>query len=112
MKELEKLNPVEKEIVSQIPKQYKLLGSIRSKPGHNIYELDIREIVITKIIPESNIDIKGFKHKKVNTKENCYYCTALNKKNAVKRFRKMFSDHPAITYLFNILNSKYGKTNK
>lgn len=99
MKELE--NKAQEEIVivdqQRVKKGIKFLGTRYPSPGHKCFELDLKsgQIVLAEFT-KKNIQFQQAKDniavsKKVIVKENCIYTTALNKKNAIKRFKKMLN---------------------
>lgn len=57
------------------------------KGGHKIYELNLVTLDMTEL-EDSDMTTEGEK-KVVVIKDNHLYCTALNEKNAIKRFNKM-----------------------
>jgi hypothetical protein len=104
MKELEKLNPDnENVIVNQAQhKQHKIIGNLMPKRGMTVFEFnpETREIVPAKYKDEyvtwqtvKCIDgvnrFMPIHHKPLNTKENHIYFQALNKKNAEKKIIKL-----------------------
>lgn len=97
MKELKIKSQDEVVIVDQqqAKKEIKFLGTRYPSPGHKCFELNIKtgEVTLAEFTKQ-NIQFQQAKDsvavsKKVITKENCIYTTALNKKNAIKRFKKM-----------------------
>lgn len=78
-------------------KGMKYMGTLTVHPGHTCFELNLDTRMIDKAtFQEVAIDFnaadknntRGLK-KKLVMKDNCIYCTALNVKNADKKFRKM-----------------------
>lgn len=96
MKELENYNKTSTEIraIKPIKKASLLLGTIYPKKGHICFEINTITHEIKEVeYEEVTIDIKSisgenYKRKKLLTKENCTYITALNKKNALKKYFK------------------------
>lgn len=94
MKELEKYEKIntESEIVVPIKKELKLIGTLKPQKGHKCFEIN----TITNEISEaefyedyvSMFSSSYERKKKLKVKENCIYITALNKKNAMKKFKK------------------------
>ena len=93
MKELEQYEKVSEEIVIPVKKQNELLGTIKPHRGHKCFEIN----TLTGEINDAEFfeDIVSIfsssyeRRKKINVKENCIYITALNKKNAIKRFNTL-----------------------
>lgn len=56
--------------------------------GHKIYELNLVTLEMDEIEAET-YETEDGKMRKVVKKKDCLYCTALNEKNAIKRFSKM-----------------------
>lgn len=78
---------------SQIEKQKQLLGSVRLKRGHKLFEVNIN----TQEITEAQYDTQEYaegtdrnisKRKSLTVKENCIYVGALNKKNVIKILKR------------------------
>lgn len=87
----------------------KYVASMNPHPGHRIWEFDLAtgEIAEAKIdatnvqilnkpaVPAGHVKIIGtgstVLHKKVTKRPNCLYCSALNKKNALKKFIPMYA---------------------
>ena len=94
MKELENYNKVSNEIkaVKPIKKEFWLLGTLYPQRGHKCFEINLttkeaNEVVYDEVTAEiTSISGESFIRKKISTKENCTYITALNKKNALKKF--------------------------
>lgn len=92
--------PIEKdklEIVVQkeIEKQEKLVGRIKPQRGHTLFEVNLKEKTIEKVLFEvQDIHFDKAKngittaHKKVIRKPNCIYISALNRKNVIKKLVK------------------------
>lgn len=82
------------EIVNQEQENYQLnnLGSLLLKNGMKIFEINIKE----KTIEDAQYDDEVYKvfekttNRKIIVKENCVYITAINKKNAVRKFKQQF----------------------
>ena len=97
MKELEIINKDEVKIVKEVKQEKKIvkLGTIFPHSGHKCFEYNIitNELTLARF-SEQAIDYtaaqKGeiAKKRKVMTRENCTYITALNYKNATKHFEK------------------------
>ena len=94
MKELEQYEKVSEEIVIPIKKETKLLGTIKPHRGHKCFEINTLtgEVTDAAYTEESITIMTSSKYtpkRKINVKENCIYITALNKKNAIKRFNTL-----------------------
>lgn len=70
-------------------KQLKLLGSIRPKRGHTLFEVNLDTGDIIPAVKEPIDFVVGKKNSekksKVITKGNCIYISALNKRNVIKK---------------------------
>lgn len=92
MKELE--NPrIDKTEVKEVrpAKRETIIHRLRPQPGHGCFELNLltREIRLAEFDDVAiRLEGDGIK-KKINIKPGCIYTTALNLKNAEKRFIKM-----------------------
>lgn len=98
MKELEKHEPGRTEIVAQKQVEKRLdLATLKPKPGHRIWELDIKEGLIREVQLKDtgDLDLKrgamGARVRKLVTRDGCLYCSALNADNADKKFMKMIA---------------------
>lgn len=93
MKELN--NHIQEEIELRIQNEQKkgvdFIGSIVRHPGHTIWQLNIRTQDITPAeFDEEVIDFNTGKPKrKIIQKSAHWYCSALNKESAFRRFNKM-----------------------
>jgi len=83
----------------QVEKSVKV-QSLVPKPGHRVWELDLGEKVIREaeiVRVDAKPGVMGVKVvKRVNMRPGCIYCTALNAKNADKRFMKMLAMYAII----------------
>jgi hypothetical protein len=76
-----------------IKKELKLLGSLNPQRGHKCFEVN----TITNEVSEAEFfeDYVAMfsssyeRKKKLRVKENCVYITALNKKNAIKKYNSL-----------------------
>jgi uncharacterized protein YnzC (UPF0291/DUF896 family) len=71
------------------------IGSLKPHKGHKLYEIDIVLNTIneatfekTEVVFNTKGSTPSSSNKKVVIKENCFYISALNKKNAIKKFGK------------------------
>lgn len=86
--------------------KHKLIGSIKPYPGHTCYQFNLETRKVTSAVFES-VDMsypiqdnrKPHVRKKLIIQPNCIYCTALNTKNAIKRFFKMLQLNAARNYV-------------
>lgn len=98
MKELETHQTTISEVKAEAPikKQAEHLLTLKPHKGHTCFEIN----VVTGEICEANIESsnkryqisgpgKGFVKKKIMVKDNCIYLTALNKENALKKYKKL-----------------------
>lgn len=106
MKELEKhfndSNDVKQ--VAPIKKEKVFIGTLRPKKGHKCFEIntltnDIKEAEYstneTAYILNPDISVasmRGYVKRILNTKSDCVYITALNKKNALKKYREQLKN--------------------
>ena len=85
------------EIVGQAEKKYevKKLATINPHKGHTLFQIDIKNRTITVAEFEQQ-DVEMLKlnknwtgvTKKVTVKPDCIYISALNQKNAIKKFKQ------------------------
>ena len=84
------------EIVSekQQEKKNQLLGNIRPHRGHTLYKVNVKTLEVTEAVFEKQ-DIEWAiatsskkQAKKILIEKGCIYISALNEKNAVKKFPK------------------------
>ena len=99
MKELEQQQKDVIEIVKQTKQEKKqvLIGTIRPHQNHLLYELntktgvvELAKFKVDDIVFSDTKDVE--RKKKVIVNESCLYVTALNIKNAKKKFIKMTSN--------------------
>lgn len=71
------------------------IGTLRPHKGHKVFEFDIDSCKVTEasishseIVVNKNYNASS-KKKSIDVKQNCFYLTALNKKNAIKKLRKI-----------------------
>jgi hypothetical protein len=78
------------EVVKEIPVEKKMVfvGSIIPGDGHKIWEWDSNTNVISLAEFEAHVTLGGGSKSRVITKDGCLYCSALNRKNAEKQFRR------------------------
>lgn len=78
------------EAVKPIKKELKLLGTIRPHKGHTMYQLNLAAGEISEaVFEEITASFKGGPVKrKLIVKQGFIYQSALNKKNAEKKFKK------------------------
>lgn len=94
------IEPKSKDEVKQVAqveqeKQLRHIGQIRPHKGHKLFEVDqrtgvVREAEYEKTDINYSQDInKAKRSKKVIVREGCFYLTALNLKNACRKYLKM-----------------------
>lgn len=78
------------EISKEARKQTNFLGTVKIKPGHKFWKYD--GVKITEVTDEDYedvvTDLSGNPKQKLIVEDGCIYTSALNKKNAVKRWYK------------------------
>lgn len=98
------INPLQKDEVQvtdqrEVKKELKLMGREFFHPGHTVFELNLAtdvvkpaEIIIgSRFVPQTKaLPAHSVTTRRVNVKEGCFYASALNAKNARKKFAKMF----------------------
>ena len=74
----------------QHEKQKRLINSLKRYPGQFVYQLNLKtqEISLAEFKDEF-VDINGKIIKNIDVKENHWYTTAINEKNAFKKFNNM-----------------------
>ena len=91
MKELELKNETKIEISVKQKKQVEreLIGKILPHEGHTIYQINDETLEIEKA-KFSNVTYQfgGENRKEIIVKKGCTYISALNKKNALKKFKQ------------------------
>jgi len=86
------------EIVNQAEKKYELkkLGTITPQRGHTLFQINTQtgEITIAEfdkvdaVLPTRKNNADAGTVKKVTIKTGCVYVSALNKRNAIKKYNK------------------------
>ncbi len=75
---------------AEVKKQVKKLGVIKPHKGHTLFEIEVKSMSIN--LPEFEaIEVnwtEGSSKSKLKVKEGCVYISALNKRNALKKFKK------------------------
>ena len=89
------INPITKdqtELHSQkeIEKKKVFLGSATVRPGHRCFEVNTKTNDIVEAEYKYEATYGKATKKTVTTKEDCVYILALNKKNALKHFNKLY----------------------
>lgn len=95
MKETQPHKADEIAIVKQVQqkKQRAHVGTIFPHEGHSIYEYNHNTKELQKATFEINTayTVDGSNNKTINVKENCFYLSSLNLKNAAKKIHKRFN---------------------
>lgn len=92
MKELS--SHIKKEVSIHAPKQYekskKHVGTFEHHKGHTIWQINLKTQEITAAkFSEEYATINGGITRNIIKDDNHWYCSALNKENAFKRFNRM-----------------------
>ena len=84
------------EIQANINKELKYIGSVMHRPGHTLFEINLNTGAIKEATIERKVSIgmdgNPVFQSKVQVNAACYYLEALNKKNAKRKFLKMFKE--------------------
>lgn len=92
------------QLIAEQNKEYKKIGAMRLKPGHTLFSVNMQtmEVLPVKVIRHVAIGMDGqaVKIQKTNYDPKLYYVSALNKKNALRHYRK------ALNQYFSNLKSK------
>ncbi len=91
MKEIEKRlkDKINVHAQRQIEKQTVLVGTEFLRPGHRCFEINTITLEVCEAVYELEFNYRGnFYKRKINVKPDCVYINALNKKNALKVYRK------------------------
>jgi len=76
---------------AEAKKQVKKLGVIKPYKGHSLFEIEIQTMNIN-LAEFETIEVNWAKNSsnksQLKVKEGCVYISALNKKNALKKFKK------------------------
>lgn len=98
----------------QVRAEQYMVAQISPHPGHKVWEFDLQtgqlnepkyERVEAKLEPVAihskarPVTMQANTHKKVIQRDNCLYCSALNKKNAIKKFVPMYEELVQSGYL-------------
>ena len=91
------------EVVIPAKTEHKLIGSLKPHKGHTCYEMNLATRTIkpavfeevTTTFPTPGNTVRPMVRKKLIIQPDCIYCTALNTKNALKRFIQMLTLHHA-----------------
>lgn len=106
MKETQPMQKDNIAVVKQVQqKKNNFLGSTTLHDGHSIWEFNKLNFELRKAEYEhGSVFITGSKsiisstkqNKRVRVKENCFYISSLNEKNAVKKIKKLFKHIPYV----------------
>jgi hypothetical protein len=95
MKELQSHIGIKKEISKPITKENKLLNTLYPQQGHKCFEINLltnecnEATFLESVVNITSISGEHYVNKKILVKENCVYITALNQKNAIKKYEKI-----------------------
>jgi hypothetical protein len=94
--------PSEFVTIAEQRSEKKKIGSIQPYPGHTTFKLDLSHPgLLVSEIEEQDMEVihqfNGGVTRKIVIKEGFLYCSALNKKNAIKRFSAMLSQRYRFT---------------
>jgi hypothetical protein len=98
MQELQNYRAEQVQIAGQreVRKEKKYLGTLHPHTGHKIWQIDLstKEIAEAEFEKEDHIlTARGVNsRKRILVKPHHLYCSALNRKNALKKFVKMIYD--------------------
>lgn len=104
MKELEQIDKTSEEIqaVKPIIKENQLIGKLIPKKGHRCYEINVKTGEMNEVVFDRNdITFLGKRVREIKTKPDCVYITALNKRNAGEKMKKMIQQR-----IYSLLNKK------
>jgi hypothetical protein len=71
----------------------KFIGSLNPGDGHIVWKINTKTLFIEPVTDDDYISTIGFDERprrRIMVQSGYLYCSALNKKNAMKRFGKMF----------------------
>jgi hypothetical protein len=94
MKELEQIHKDKVEVSAQaeIPvKSEKKIATTNPHAGHSVFKMNLENFLVSSLEEDDYheyYNFRGAKTTKVVVKQGYIYCTALNKKNAIKKFCK------------------------
>jgi hypothetical protein len=95
MEEITRYRLDSKEIkeIRNIQSEYTLVGSIKPKKNHRVFEYnfetkEIKEAIYLEANITYSLDGNHIKKRKIVKNKGCIYVSALNKKNALKRINK------------------------
>lgn len=104
MKELEHIDKTSEEIqaVKPIIKEEKLIGKLIPKKGHRCYEINVKTGEMNEVVFSRNdVTFLGKRVREIKTKPDCVYITALNKRNAGEKMKKMIQQR-----IYSLINKK------
>jgi hypothetical protein len=88
---------IKSEVVIPAKTEHKFIGTLTPHPGHTCYQFNLITKKITLAVFETTTsNLSGKNGRKLIVQPDCIYCTALNPKNAIKRFFKMLQLNAAI----------------
>jgi hypothetical protein len=88
--------PQEIKVSIPVPTETKLVARLIKKKGHQIFKMDMMTLLIDICDDDDYIKVVNYEDQntthKINMKKDHLYCSALNKKNAIKKFGEMMAD--------------------
>lgn len=101
MLELIPKQTVEKQVDKEVRSEQKYIASMVPQKGQSVFKYSVKDKKISVIgeadFEKQTVGLEGNVNKKLIIEKNHLYVVALNKKNAAKKFLKMY--HNAITNL-------------
>lgn len=90
MRELKPKDKIEIAVKKKQQIEHQLLGKVRPRNGHKVFEINIETLEVNeaKFSPVTALVFGVVKNKEIIIKKNHVYISALNKKNALKKFSK------------------------
>lgn len=94
MKDFEPQHTQDNKVIAAEQRQVKTerhIASLRAYPGHRVFQFNLATGEVTQAkIDSVTATFNGGTSKKVTQLPNCLYCTALNKRNAIKKLVPMY----------------------
>jgi len=85
------------QLIAEQQKEYKRVGRLPVKPGHTLFSVNTQtmEVLPVTILKQIAVNTEGkpVKIQKTNYDPKLYYTSALNKKNALKHYRKAINQY-------------------
>lgn len=90
--EVKSQEETEQHALKQIERKSAFLGSAMLTPGHRVFEINTTTLECSEAVFETEVHFNAPHRRKITIKQECVYICALNIKNALKRYKRSYSN--------------------